>query len=153
MSLNADTLTFKKKQLEYYSDFLDSFAKTPIGDQLGRIVNEKSVSQALKNLIYTNLGERLFQPNVGSNVNKLLFDPNDETSLTNLQLYIETTIKNNEPRVNLLGIDIRSIIKPAEPLNKGSYIDNENYVEVTIVYNVINNPAPVNLSLILKRVR
>ena len=69
----ADTFTESKKKIEFFSDFTNSFAKTPFGDQLGKLTNERSVSQSLKNLILTNLGERLFQPFVGSNVNAILF--------------------------------------------------------------------------------
>ena len=52
----ADSFTPLKKNLEFFSDFLDSFAKTPIGNQLGRVINEQSVNQSMINLIKTNLG-------------------------------------------------------------------------------------------------
>jgi hypothetical protein len=58
----AQTLTGAGKKEEYYSDFLNSFAKTPVGEQLARVLNERSINQALKNIILTNRGERLFQP-------------------------------------------------------------------------------------------
>jgi phage baseplate assembly protein W len=136
----ADTFTESKKKIEFFSDFTNSFAKTPFGDQLGKLTNERSVSQSLKNLILTNLGERLFQPFVGSNVNAILFENNTEDTLNNLEFYIQNTIENNEPRVNLIQVLVNS-----------GY--GENSISITIVYNLINNPEPVSFSFFLKRVR
>lgn len=136
----AETLTGSNRRIEYYSDFSTSFTKTPVGDQLARVINEKSINQSLKNLILTNLGERLFQPYIGSNVLATLFELNTAEDLTDLEFYIENTIKNNERRVNLLGVDVST----------GS---NENEVKISIVYNTINSSDQVTFEYILKRVR
>lgn len=137
----ADTFTETKKKIDFFSDFVNSFAKTPYGDQLSRITNEKSVNQSLKNLILTNLGERLFQPDIGSNVNSTLFENNSLVTLSNLQFYIQNTIQNNEPRVNLIDVSV------------DTNINNENEIIITIFYNLINNPETISFSFFLKRVR
>lgn len=137
----ADTFTGSKKQIEYFSDFLTSFAKTPIGNQLARVTNEQAVMQSLKNLIRTNLGERLFQPTVGSDVMATLFELNTDDARDSLELFISNTVENNEPRVNL----VQTII------NTDGI--NENQIEITLIYNLINNPEEQTLTLILKRVR
>lgn len=142
----AETLTGTTKKSEFFSDFLNSFAKSPVGNQLARVTNEKSVNQSLKNLILTNLGERMFQPNIGSNVYDTLFEPNYKESTGALELYIQNTIKNNEPRVNLLQVIVRNSYTLGASLG-------ENEIEINIFYNLINNPEPINLSFILKRVR
>jgi phage baseplate assembly protein W len=137
----ADTLTSSNsKKLEFFSDFLNSFTKTPYGNQLGKLTDEKAVNQALKNLIMTNLGERLFQPFVGSNVYDYMFEPNVKQYLTSLESYIENTIKLNEPRVNAQEITVLEGI-------------DDHYIQIKIVYNLINNPAPITLDFLLKRVR
>ena len=136
----ADTFTENKKKIEFFSDFVNSFAKSPFGDQLGKLTNEKSVSQSLKNLILTNLGERLFQPFVGSNVNSVLFENNTANTLSDLEFYIQNTIENNEPRVNLIQVLINS-----------DY--SENGISITLIYNLIHHPEPVSFSFFLKRVR
>lgn len=128
------------RKIEYYSDFTTSFTKTPVGDQLARVINEKSINQSLKNLILTNLGERLFQPYIGSNVLATLFELNNGENLNDVEFYIENTIKNNERRVNLLGVDV-------------SLGDNENEVKISIVYNTINSPEQITFEYILRRVR
>ncbi len=135
----ADALIGNKKP-EFFSDFLNSFSKTPVGEQLAKVVNERAVNQSLKNLLMTNLGERLFQPYVGSNVYATLFENNTLTTLETLVFYIETTIRNNEPRVNLLQVLINET-------------DSENEIDITIIYNLINNPEPITFNFILKRVR
>lgn len=137
----ADTFTEVKKKIEFFSDFVNSFAKTPFGNQLGKVTNEKSVNQALKNLILTNVGERLFQPFIGSDISSSLFENNTIDTLSSLQFYIQNTIQNNEPRVNLLEVLVES--NPS----------NENEIIITLIYNLINNPETITFNFLLKRVR
>lgn len=135
----AQSLTPNKTN-EYFSDFLNSFSKTPVGNQLAKVSNERSINQTLKNIILTNLGERLFQPGIGSNINAMLFENDLESNLTTLDFYIRNAIEINEPRVNLLEI----------LLEAGQ---NEQELVINIIYNTINNPAPTLFNYILKRVR
>jgi phage baseplate assembly protein W len=148
----ADSFTNLKKKQEYFSDFLNSFAKTPIGDQLGRVTNEQSVNQSLRNLIKTNLGERLFQPRVGSDVYASMFEPNDILLVETLKFNIENTIKINESRVNLLSVDVTSVVNQLTKASKNIGMD-ENTVTIKIVYTLINNPEPITLTTTLKRIR
>lgn len=136
----AETLTGTTKIKENFSDFLTGFDMTPFGNQVGRVVNEKAVNQSLKNLIKTSLGERLFQPTIGSDVYAMLFENNIPEDVDLLELVIKNTIDNNEPRVNLLGVQIEEQ-------------SNENALEITIYYTLINNPEPITLTVLLKRVR
>ena len=150
----ADTLTATQKKQEYFSDFLNSFAMSPASNNLGKLTNEQSIKQSLKNLIFTNLGERLFQPTIGSGILNSIFEPNiysvDESldiksSINyfpgaNIEFNIKNTIKFNEPRVNLLDVKV-------SPTN------NDNALQVDILFCLINNPEPISLNFILKRVR
>lgn len=147
----ADTISPKQKQLEYFSDFLNSFSKSPVGNQLARVSNEASVSQSIRNLIRTNLGERLFQPTIGSNVTYSLFENLTPVLEEDLAIYIERVIKQNEPRANLLEVEVRSVLSQKEDVM--SLRLNENEIEVTLVYSLINNPNQIKLSMVLKRVR
>ena len=148
----ADAQTQTSRQKEFYSDFLDSFAASPIGGSLAKVTNERSVKQSIKNLILTNLGgfdlntnkrvagERLFQPLIGSDVNRSLFENSDLSTFTTVKQGIEDTIKNYEPRATLIAVDVT-----------GS--NDEQYMIVNIVFSVINNTNPINLTLNLRRVR
>lgn len=135
----ADTLSNNLKKQEFFSDFLDSFSLTPLGNDIGRVINERSVTQSIKNLIFTNLGERLFQPNIGSNVSSSLFEMNDSITSKSIILNIQNTIKYNEPRCNLISVNVNSI--------------NEYGIAVVIVYSLINNPAPITINMMLQRIR
>jgi len=137
----ADALTGSSKKLDLFSDFLNNFGTTPFGNQLGRVTNEQAIRQSLKNIIKTNIGERLFQPLMGSNVYKALFDPNDIVITSSLEFYIETAIMNWEPRVTLT-----DVIVEQDPLN-------DNGINITIYYYIVNNTTPLSLSMVLKRVR
>jgi phage baseplate assembly protein W len=136
----ADTLTATQKKQEYFSDFLNSFAVSPIGNNLGKVTNENSIKQSLKNLIFTNLGERLFQPTVGSGVLGSLFDLNTPISLASIEFNIKNTIKFNEPRVSMISVTAKSTY-------------DENQIQVDILFSLINNPDPISLNFLLKRVR
>lgn len=136
----AEALTGVQKNKEFFSDFLLNFNKSPLGDDLARVTNDHAVNQSLRNLIKTNLGERLFQPMVGSDVYATLFENNTEQNRTLLELQIRTTIENNEPRVII-----------SQVLVEEGKIEEE--VEITIIYQLINNPEEVTLNMILKRVR
>ena len=136
----ADTLTTVRKKQEYFSDFLDNFFKTPVGDDLARVTNERSVDQALKNLVKTNMGERLFQPTVGGDVYNSLFEQNGIVEGTILEFNILNMIKYNEPRVNVLDVTVDTE-------------KEENTLEISIIYSLINNPDPTTLTFLLKRVR
>ena len=150
----AESISPKEKQTEYFSDFLNSFAKTPVGNQLGRVTNEKSVNQSLRNLIKTNLGERFFQPIVGSDVNASLFENVNNILLNDIEENIKLTIQNNEPRINLLEVSVQpSEISDGEARDFGGFLIQNNSISVTIVYNIINNSEEITLTTILTRVR
>lgn len=137
----AEALTGTQKQLEFFSDFPNSFAVTPFGGQLSRVTNVKSIEQSLKNIIKTNRDERFFQPFLGSDVYRSLFEPNDSLIESRLEFYIETAIKNCEPRVYLHSVDVEKSQT------------NEHEIIVTIIYNIINNSELLTLQAILKRIR
>ena len=140
MVTRADFLTGSNKKTEYYSDFATSFAKTPFGDQLSKVSNEKSINQSIKNLILTNQGERLFQPNIGSDIMTMLFEPNYRDYFDQIIMLVKNTIDVNEPRANLLDVQINSPV-------------DEHTVEITLIYQVINKPDEISLTLVFKRVR
>lgn len=141
----ADSFTETKKQQEYFSDFFDDFDKTPFGDQLARVTNERSVSRAIVRLIKTNYGDRLFQPEIGSDVMASLFELSGQLLVNKLKFLIENTLKYNETRAEIIKIDV-------ETTETNDRVQ-EHGLAVTIVYNLINNPDPIVLEFILKRIR
>jgi len=157
----ADALTGKTKQQEYFSDFLNNFNKTPVGNQLGRVINEDSVNQSLRNIISTNVGERPFQPGLGSNVYKMLFEPlsvnefRGGQGITSLEFLIRNAIEKNEPRVILIDVNVKSAVAERDYLGQQfrNGIVGENSVIITIAYRLINKVDPITFNYVLKRVR
>lgn len=157
----ADKLTGTLKQQEYFSDFLNNFNKTPIGDQLARTLNEDSVNQSLRNIISTNVGERPFQPGIGSNVYKMLFDPmsiqefRGGPGITTLEFLIRNAIEKNEPRVILIDVQVKSAVAERDYYGQQyrNGIVGENSVIITIAYRLINKVDPITFNYVLKRVR
>jgi phage baseplate assembly protein W len=142
MALNrADYLTGSRRQSEFFSDFLNNMNMTPYGNDLGKVSNSKSVNQSLRNIVKTNLGERLFNPDFGGNVYASLFELIDSQDFRTIEIIIEKTIIANEPRVILEKV----LVEQQE--------EDENAITVSIQYNLINNPEPITLELLLKRVR
>lgn len=157
----ADALTGTIKQQEYFSDFLNNFNKTPIGNQLGRVINEDAVNQSLRNIITTNVGERPFQPNIGSDVYKMLFEPmsvqefRGGNSVTNLEFLIRNAIEKGEPRVVLIDVTVKTSIAERDYYGQQyrNGIVGENSVIISITYRLINKVDPITFNYVLKRVR
>ena len=127
-------------QPEYYSDFLDDFNVDPIKQDLLRHTNEEAVKTSIRNLLLTNRGERLYKPNVGSDIRAVLFEnfsPAMESVVGDL---IKTAVENYEPRAKILDVVVSSDI-------------DEHFLSITIIFNIINREAPVTLELILNRIR
>lgn len=136
----ADKVTPTSKKTEYYSDFLMDFDLNPISGELARVTNEKAVVRAIKNLIFTNRGERPFQPNLGCGIKKLLFEPMDDVTADLIRMEITTTITQYEPRVNLILVSVQ----PQQP---------DTYV-VSITFSMVNQPSDaIRFSTVLRRVR
>ncbi len=84
--------------------FLDvsaSFQINPINSDVIVTRNENAIARAIRNLVFTIPGEKPFQPNIGSNVSRLLFENLDRITASSIQSEIENTINNFEPRVSL----------------------------------------------------
>ena len=65
-----------------------------------------NITQSLKVLLGTDLGERLMHPNYGCGISRLLFEPVDQRTITKIQNSISDAILLYEPRVNLVGVDV-----------------------------------------------
>ena len=87
-----------------FKDISLSFQVNPINYDLISITNETAISRAVRNLVFTKRGERPFDALLGSRVSSLLFDNLDPVTASNIELEIETVIRNYEPRVSLVRV-------------------------------------------------
>lgn len=139
LATRADKYTQIQRQ-EYFSDFLNNFDSHPVNNTLAKVSNENSVKQSIRNLILTNLGERLFQPTIGSNIRHSLFEPNDVITAENITNFVKSTINQNEKRAFLMSVQVYP-----NP--------DKNAFNVNVIFSLINNNTPIQLNVILKRVR
>lgn len=130
----------RKKTQNLYSDFPMTMEINPVSDDLTRITNEDAVKQSIRNLLLTDRGERLFRPNMGSDIRALLFENITADTLLLIQEKVRDTIEIYEPRCNLISVDATS----------GT---DTNEVKVRILFNVINITQPIELNVTLSRVR
>lgn len=87
-----------------YTDFKDigiAFKKHPITNDLVTIKNDADIKQAVKNLILTRKGERFFQPELGSSLLDLLFEPMDFGTIGLIEEEIRRVLSVYEPRVEV----------------------------------------------------
>lgn len=123
-----------------YADFTTQFFQHPVSNDLARITDFEAVKRSIKSLILTDKYERLLDPNIGSNVNRLLFEPVDGTTSIVLQGYIQEVISNYEPRATLEDV----VIVPDE--------DNNAY-RITIYFSVIFSEEIQTVEIFLQRAR
>jgi hypothetical protein len=130
----ATTLT------KLYSDLDFSFTKTPGRNDIALSYDDMAVVRAVRYLLLTKHYERPFQPNLGSNVQRLLFEPATPLTVSSLKTEIETVIKNHEPRVRLVQIIVEEDV------------DNNSY-SVSIEFYIGNNVQTTQVNLTLERTR
>jgi len=140
MSTRADNFTQTKKLPDLFSDFLNDLTPHPITKDLGRLKNEQAIKQSMKNIVLTSLGERFFQPTIGSDVYNSLFEPNDIIMEENLRNAVTNALRFHEPRVNVIQVIVSSF-------------PEEDRVALNVIFSIINSIQVQNLNLILRRVR
>tara|TARA_R110000822_G_scaffold13811_3_gene48873 strand:- start:398 stop:799 length:402 start_codon:yes stop_codon:yes gene_type:complete len=123
-----------------YSDFFTDLDKHPIRSTVLRKTNVDAVKQSLRNLMLTDKGERLFQPNLGGNIRAMLFENITAQTFLTMQEHIKDVIATHEPRADVIDVYI-------------AQTSQEHEVQVTIVFRVVNVQEPVTLELLLERVR
>lgn len=124
-----------------FRDIGSSLQINPINRDLITIQNETAIARSIRNLIFTEPGERFFNPNLGSRVTKLLFENFDEISAQLVKTEIEETIKNYEPRVDLIDVTVNP-----------NYDSNE--FNVTIRYKIVGiDVSPQQLAFALQPTR
>lgn len=117
-----------------------NFTIHPIRKDINVHKNEYAIINSVKNLILTNFYERPFQPEIGSNIRRLLFENIDTIIAAQLERAIEETILNYEPRVQ-----VSSVIAVARP--------DENRYAVQLEFFIINNSSPITINFFLERIR
>jgi phage baseplate assembly protein W len=123
-----------------YRDLDLNFIIHPIRKDINKVTGEMAVITSVKNLILTGHYERPFQPDLGSNVRKLLFETLDIVTAAALEREITQTIRNYEPRARIESIDVQPNI-------------DLNAFSVSMQFTILNRTEPVSIRFNLERLR
>ena len=124
-------------------DFKDldlNFNVHPVKKDITKHTGEMAVINSVKNLILTNHYERPFQPELGSNIRRMLFENLDTVTAASIEREITQTILNFEPRVRLQSVEVLA------------YPEKNGY-QATIEFFIGNNTQVSQVSLFLERNR
>ena len=90
-----------------FKDLSVTFKKHPVTDDLITVKNKTAIAQSIKALLLTNPGERPFQPNLGSGLRDVLFEPLDYGTAALIKKSIREVISTYEPRIRVQNIRTR----------------------------------------------
>jgi phage baseplate assembly protein W len=128
------------KLQKIYSDIDLTFNRLPGTNDIALRYDDQAVIASVRNLLLTNFYERPFQPTVGSNIDKLLFEPITSLSAGLISDEIKSVIFNYEPRATIHTITV----KPQ--------LDNNAFL-VSLQLFIGNNTLPTAVNLLLQRSR
>ena len=94
-------------ELSTFKDLSVTFKKHPVTDDLITVKNKTAIAQSIKALLLTNPGERPFQPNLGSGLRDVLFEPLDYGTAALIKKSIREVISTYEPRIRVQNIRTR----------------------------------------------
>ena len=123
-----------------YIDLDLNFTIHPVKKDINKFKGELAVINSIKNLVLTDHYERLFQPDVGSNVRRLLFESLDNITAASIEREIQQTIANYEPRVRV------SKINTIADFDKNGF-------NVHMEFFIINRTDPISINFFLERIR
>lgn len=123
-----------------YTDLDLDFLPNPITGDILRKTDEQAIAASIGNILQTSHYERLFNPALGCNIKKYLFEPIDDITTNNIREEITRSIVNFERRCELLDV----VVEP-------NY--DENGYTISIKFFTRNDPNPVTLTFFLERIR
>ena len=112
-----------------FKDLSMSFKSNPLNDDLIGLKNESAIARYVKNLVFTQKGEKFFDPDFGSEASALLFENIDEVTAIQIQDDVDYMIRMHEPRVKLINVE-------AIP----NYDNNQ--FDLVVVYQIIGADTP-----------
>ena len=124
-----------------FKDLNITFKKHPVTDDVVVSRDASAIKQAIVNLLMTNKGERLMNPDYGSDIRRYLFEPLDYGTANQITGNIKSTIDTFEPRITVL--NLRAL---------PNMDDNGFDVEMTYEIRGTDDP-PVTVDFFLARTR
>jgi hypothetical protein len=128
------------KRVSLYSDFHKDLTANPISNDIAIKRDEEAIKESIRNLLLTDRGERLFQPNLGSDLRATLFENNTPATIKIIQEQVKATISAYEPRVELISVEATSSL-------------DDNALRINVSFYIRNNESPITVTVFLERIR
>ena len=112
-----------------FKDLSMSFKFNPLSGDLIALKNENAIARAVRNIVLTTPGEKFFDPDFGSSMGEILFENVDEITAVSIEDEIKSSLKNYEPRVELIDVNVDPNF-------------DENQFDVTISYRIVGIDIP-----------
>jgi phage baseplate assembly protein W len=123
-----------------YSDIDFTFTKKPVTGDVALSYDAQAVSRSIRNLLNTQNYDRLFNPDLGSQITGLLFENISPVVATTMEIMISNIIKTYEPRAILKTVNVSS-----QP--------DQNAYNVSITFYIENATLPTTTTILLERNR
>ena len=105
-----------------YKDISMSFDTNPLNNDLIGLKDSSAIARSIRNIVFTQPGEKFFQPDFGSKISESLFEIVYDASAITIRDEIRSSIINYEPRVKLNNVNVN--------LNP-----DENEINLSITYD------------------
>ena len=112
-----------------FKDVSMAFKFNPLSGDLITLKNENAIARAVRNIVSTTPGEKLFSPDFGSSVSEILFENVDDITAVSIRDEIRSSLSNYEPRVELIDVEVDPNF-------------DENQFDVLITYRIIGVDIP-----------
>tara|TARA_S200000501_G_scaffold182948_1_gene172352 strand:+ start:898 stop:1299 length:402 start_codon:yes stop_codon:yes gene_type:complete len=124
-----------------FKDISLSFKPHPVTKDLPVIKNESAIRRSIRNIVQTIPTEKFFDSDFGSDVYQSLFGFVDYGTASIIQDQIETSIRNYEPRVDKVNVEVAPT-------------PDENSFDVVVSFDIIGQQFPTQeYSFILETTR
>ena len=124
-----------------FRDVNITFKKHPVTDDVVVSKDNAAIKQAIVNLILTNKGERLFNPDYGSDIRSYLFEPLDYAIAGIIKKNMQLSLAKYEPRIRVTSI---ACVHNFE----------DNGLDVELTYEIRGTDVPpVQIEFFLSRTR
>ena len=123
-----------------YKDLDLDFTANPITGDVATVTDATSIKRGIRNILLTENQERLFQPEVGSGLKNLLFEPMTNITTQLLEDEVRNAIESWEGRAEI----VECIVMPEEELNR---------YRVAVTFTIVSQTDEQRLEVFLSRER
>ena len=112
-----------------FKDINLSFKRHPVTNDVLTIRDEDAIKRSVRDIIFTILGEKPFEPEFGSVINDSLFELNTSLNEMKVSDEIKQSLLNFEPRIDNIRVTV-------------SIYPDSNELNCAVQYDIVGIPAP-----------